>query len=131
MGSGSDQVVVIGGGPAGSAAAFHLARAGFNVCVVESKAFPRVKVCGEYISPAAVQILDAILPTDQLTRAGARVVGEFVIEVGNRRRRWPTPLPGLALSRSRLDALLLDRAAAGGAKVLQPASVRSVSYSEE
>src|SRR4051812_8628425 len=130
MGSGPHEIVIIGGGPAGSAAAFHLARSGFAATVVESKSFPRVKVCGEYISPAATHLLSSILTKDQLAQAGAREVSEFVIEVGQRRRTWPTPAPGLALSRSTLDQLLLDQARAAGANILQPASVRSVSYSD-
>ncbi len=123
-------IVVIGGGPAGAAAAFHLARAGVQVTVVESKAFPRIKVCGEYISPAATDLLEAIVPAAELVRLGARQVDQFVIEVGERRRQWRTPKAAWAVSRAVLDEALLEKARGAGAAVLQPASVRSVEYGE-
>ncbi len=47
--------LVIGGGPAGAVSALLLARAGWNVAVVEKERFPRGKVCGEFISAATWQ----------------------------------------------------------------------------
>jgi flavin-dependent dehydrogenase len=125
------RVVIIGGGPAGAAAGFHLASTGGQVTIVESKVFPRVKVCGEYISPAATRLLEEIVAERELARAGARRVEEFVVEVGERRRTWRTPRSAWALSRAALDSLLLERAAGVGAEVIQPASVRSVSYFDD
>lgn len=53
-------VIIIGGGPAGSAAAIGLHRLGFNVVLLDQAKFPRDKVCGEFISPAADPILDRL-----------------------------------------------------------------------
>ena len=50
-------VLVVGGGPAGSAAGFWLAKAGHDVCVLERKAFPRDKTCGDGLTPRAVRQL--------------------------------------------------------------------------
>ncbi|MEE8242180.1 MAG: FAD-dependent oxidoreductase, partial [candidate division NC10 bacterium] len=50
-------VLVVGGGPAGSAAAILLARAGFQVCLLDKGHFPRDKPCGEYLSPGCVPLL--------------------------------------------------------------------------
>jgi geranylgeranyl reductase family protein len=50
----SPSVLVVGGGPAGSAAAFWLARAGHDVTIVEKKEFPRDKTCGDGLTPRAV-----------------------------------------------------------------------------
>ena len=47
--------LVIGGGPGGSAAAFHLARGGARVCLVEKQTYPRDKVCGDGLTPRAVR----------------------------------------------------------------------------
>ncbi|MGH9259286.1 MAG: NAD(P)/FAD-dependent oxidoreductase, partial [Acidimicrobiales bacterium] len=53
-------VLVIGGGPAGSAAGFWLAKAGHDVCVLERKSFPRDKTCGDGLTPRAVHQLRAM-----------------------------------------------------------------------
>ena len=122
-----DQVAIIGGGPAGAAAAFHLALAGFSVTVIESQTFPRVKVCGEYISPAATDLLEAIIPADELCAAGARRVHDFVIEVGSAPILVANSTARLGpQSRAAPDTLLLEKASAAGAQLLQPASVQSV-----
>ncbi|HRW39764.1 MAG TPA: FAD-dependent oxidoreductase, partial [Aquihabitans sp.] len=50
-------VLVIGGGPAGSSTAYWLARAGVRVACVERKVFPRDKTCGDGLTPRAVKQL--------------------------------------------------------------------------
>jgi flavin-dependent dehydrogenase len=125
------RLVIVGGGPAGAAAGFHLARAGVPVAILESKAFPRAKVCGEYISPAATRFLEEMVPERELIRAGARRVDDFIVEVGELRQSWRTPRPAWALSRGALDSLLLDAAREAGAEVFQPVAVRSVSYFDD
>ena len=49
-------VIVVGAGPAGSATAYHLARTGLDVLLLEKTAFPREKVCGDGLTPRAVQV---------------------------------------------------------------------------
>ena len=53
-GSFETDVLVVGAGPGGSAAAYHLARHGIDVTVVEKAAFPREKVCGDGLTPRSV-----------------------------------------------------------------------------
>src|SRR6478735_11823770 len=53
-------VAIVGAGPAGSAAAILLARAGWSVALVERQAFPRRKVCGECIAASNLALLDAL-----------------------------------------------------------------------
>ncbi len=54
---GEAEVIVVGAGPAGSSAAFHLARAGVDVLLLEKAEFPREKVCGDGLTPRAVHQL--------------------------------------------------------------------------
>src|SRR5262249_57911800 len=53
----SADVIVVGAGPAGSAAALRLAQAGLEVLVLEKARFPREKVCGDGLTPRAVKAL--------------------------------------------------------------------------
>ena len=50
-------VIVVGAGPAGSAAAYHLANAGLDVLLLEKTAFPREKVCGDGLTPRGTKQL--------------------------------------------------------------------------
>ena len=115
-------VVVVGAGPAGSAAAWHLARRGLEVAVLEKAVFPREKVCGDGLTPRAVKALHE-MGVDTSERAGwvrhkgLRVFGGGqVVEVD-----WPTlsRWPGFSLARRRrdLDAQLAAHARAAGARV--------------
>ncbi len=119
--------LVIGGGPGGAAAALLLARAGWSVALVERKAFPRRKVCGEYLSGTNLPLLRALgLAECFAESAGPEVrrVGVFARDArptaalpqpGGRSAAW-----GRALGRDRLDTLLLEKAAAAGVAVYQP-----------
>lgn len=130
------EVLVVGGGPAGSATAFFLARAGVEVCLLDRARFPRDKPCAEYLSPQASRILDEMGVLATIERAGAAqldgmrvrapngavIHGEFASSHGFRGFRDR----GLALPRRELDAILLDRARAAGARIVEGAKVRDV-----
>src|SRR6201982_2945501 len=77
------EVIVVGAGPAGSTAAFHLAQAGVDVLLLEKTAFPREKVCGDGLTPRAGQQLPALGPAD----GAGRVVGVTAKPVDDRGRK--------------------------------------------
>lgn len=122
----SYDAIVIGAGPAGSTAAMLLARAGWSVAIVEKAEFPRRKVCGEFISAAALSLLARSGVTDGvLTEAGPEV-REVAVYAGERVMAAPMPKGGdafqygRALGRDRLDTALLQAAREAHATVYQP-----------
>jgi menaquinone-9 beta-reductase len=135
------QVIVVGGGPAGSATAYFLARAGIETVIVDRARFPRDKTCSEYLSPQASRILEEMNALDAVESAGAAqltgmrvhapngatVHGEFVSGHGFRGHRDT----GLAVRRTILDAILLDRARAAGARVEEGVRVTNVLRNQE
>ena len=65
-------MIVVGGGPAGSATAILLAERGWSVLLLDKAAFPRPKICGEYLSPEAARMLDRLGVLKEVDAAGAR-----------------------------------------------------------
>jgi menaquinone-9 beta-reductase len=107
----SIDVVVIGGSLAGAACVRELSRAGIDAVAIERDPFPREKVCGGFLSPGAVEILDELDLLEKLRCSGAVDVRSARVrsagtEVEIRFRR-----PGLGVSRRTLDALLADHSA--------------------
>ena len=116
-------VLVVGAGPGGSAAAYHLARHGIDVTLLEKAAFPREKVCGDGLTPRSVKaIQDMGIDTDD--PRFERVIG---LRVHARRTTiqlpWPdlTAFPpfGLVMPRDGFDHLLANRAVKAGARLLE------------
>jgi flavin-dependent dehydrogenase len=124
-------VAILGGGVAGGSLALRLARAGRHVTLIESRAFPRVKVCGEYLSPASARELHELLPEPALEALGARRASSFALELDDRAIEWPTPTATWSLSRSTLDTELVRLAHEAGATVLQPEAVRRADLAAE
>ena len=121
--------VVIGAGPAGSAAARLLAEAGWHVALVEKAEFPRRKVCGEFISATSVPVLKACGVAACFIAEAGPPVTRLGIYAGNsvvtqrREQVW-----GRALGREHLDLMLRDAAVAAGAELYEPAEVTGLAH---
>ena len=119
----STEVLVIGGGPAGAAAAYWLADLGHDVLVVEKKTFPREKTCGDGLTPRAVKQLGDMGLADELSQfhryEGLRATAHGrALEL-----QWPThpvyPQHGYVVRRRELDTMVARNAVRKGATMLE------------
>lgn len=107
--------IVIGGGPAGAAAAIHLLRTGAHPIVYERQATTGDALCGGFLSWKTLERLEALgVSREEL---GGHTVTRLRLCAGRAVRSIPLPAPAMAVSRQRLDRLLLDRAREMGADV--------------
>ena len=112
-------VIVVGAGPAGAASAILLAERGFDVLVLDRAAFPRPKLCGEYLSPEAARVFDRLGVLKALDAAGATPVAGMRITAPNGTvltARYAPVGPwrpyrehAMAVPREVLDTLLVER----------------------
>lgn len=118
-------LLVIGGGPAGSTIAALAARRGASVLVIERARFPRDKVCGEFLSAEGCRVIERLGLLDELVSRGCVWTGACRI-TDSRGARLDAALPdlgefgrdGLGVSRELMDPLLLDHARRQGAEVV-------------
>ncbi|MGH7365430.1 MAG: NAD(P)/FAD-dependent oxidoreductase [Candidatus Rokuibacteriota bacterium] len=115
-------VVVVGAGPAGSAAAILLAERGWSVTLLDKAAFPRPKICGEYLSPEAARVMDRLGVLKAVDAAGAQPLsgmritapdGTVVDGAYPTSGRWRGYRDhALAIRREVFDRILVERARA-------------------
>jgi menaquinone-9 beta-reductase len=130
------QVIVVGGGPAGSCTAWHLAELGVDVVLLDRASFPRDKVCAEYLSPQASRILSGMGAMEAIEASGPahltgmrvrapngrEIHGSFVARHGYRAFHDR----GIAVRRSVLDEILVRRAESAGVRLVERARVTDV-----
>ncbi|MCU0280345.1 MAG: geranylgeranyl reductase family protein [Acidimicrobiia bacterium] len=124
------EALVVGGGPAGAAAAYWLARLGHTTWLVEKRSYPRDKVCGDGLTPRAIHELEAMgfdfsLPGFHRCRGLRSHAGGITLELD-----WPDhpvyPNWGAVMRRADLDGQIAALAAAQGATVLTGTEARPI-----
>ncbi|HVF43492.1 MAG TPA: NAD(P)/FAD-dependent oxidoreductase [Pyrinomonadaceae bacterium] len=125
--------IIVGGGPAGSSAAIHLASRGARVLLAERERFPREKLCGEFISPECLGHFARLGVLEGMEAAGGSQVSETVFYApSGRALSVPSEWFGgarssaLGLSRAEMDARLLGRAREVGVRVFEESALAGV-----
>ncbi len=120
-------LIVIGGGPAGSAAAIMAARSGASVLLLERGKFPRHKVCGEFVSAESLGLLGDLLEghAGSLLHNAARINNTRVFLDGRQLRTKIDP-PAASIARIDLDAALWRAANQAGVDAREQVSVQGI-----
>ncbi|MCH8170509.1 MAG: NAD(P)/FAD-dependent oxidoreductase [Bacteroidetes bacterium] len=118
-------VIIIGGGPAGSMAALYLSKYGLNTCIIEKKKFPREVLCGEFLSGEVsktlkeLNLFESFLSLNPVKISKFKFINEKGTEISSE-----FYFPAYALKRSLFDHFLLKSAVNIGVKVYQPAEAK-------
>lgn len=129
-------VIIAGGGPAGSSAAIHLAQKGLRILLVEQKQFPRPKLCGEFISPECIDHFRKLGVAERMLSCNPTSLTETVFYSRHGHHvsvpsGWFGSGSALGLSRAQMDNNLLRRAESLGVEVLENATVTEVIENDE
>jgi flavin-dependent dehydrogenase len=122
-------LAIIGAGPAGSSAAITAARLGSRVLLLEARDFPRHKVCGEFVSAEALDVLAGLLSDLPSTRPlfdNAIAIDRTRLFLGTRVVEAPIVPPGLSITRYDLDASLWQVTQAAGVETRENCEVLAV-----
>jgi len=130
--------IIVGGGPAGSAAAITLSRGGARVLLLEEKHMPRGKLCGEFITQECFPSLERLCVVNQILAAGAQNISHVSLVVSSGKSvhaqfaGMPSDSPtAMSLSRARFDQILFDRAREAGAECLEGVAVKKCLYDKD
>jgi flavin-dependent dehydrogenase len=120
--------IIIGAGPAGTAAAITLGERGRRVLLLEKSRFPREKLCGEFLTPECRPLFARLGVEERLLEAGASLINQFTIYSPEGERveipmRWMAAGEAIGISRGRMDRILMDRALECGVEVREEFAV--------
>lgn len=125
-------IVIVGGGPAGSATAIELCRRNVGrVIVLDRSAYPRLKVCGSGLSPNALSVLATLDMKDKLAPLHLHMRGVTAVGPGRRSIELRGQHGAWIVPRTELDAALLREAERVGAEVREETRVRGLLRDED
>jgi len=120
-------LIVIGGGPAGTSVAILAARSGASVLLLERGRFPRHKVCGEFVSAESLELLSSLLDLQHATLLGDAVrIPQARLFLDGTILCTPVSPPAASITRLDFDAALWDSAANVGVEARQQTTVQSI-----
>lgn len=123
------RIAIVGAGPAGSAAGWHLAARGHEVTLIDRAAFPRPKTCGDWITLGAVAELDRLGLTRSIIESSANeraaITHTAIVSPSGRRTVNPSREPAYCIPRLVFDNMLWRHAVDAGCRPMQRA-VRSI-----
>jgi menaquinone-9 beta-reductase len=131
----STEVAVVGAGPAGTAAAISLTRAGHDVTMVDKATFPRDKICGDGLTTGALRLLEGLGLRPEAVASWQRVDDVVVRSPSGHEATFPMPRDrgtyAAVTRRTDLDAALVDLARASGVKVLDGHACTGVTEADD
>jgi menaquinone-9 beta-reductase len=120
-------IVIIGGGPAGSSAAILLSKKGFSVAIIEKKTFPREVLCGEFISKEVIEFLNENSLYKEFLELFPSPITSFRFSSENGKEFYSAlNFPAYGIKRSKLDKFLLSKATENGTESYQPYEVTGI-----
>ena len=132
----SYDVAVVGAGPAGSVMAWSLARRGVRVLLLEKSRFPRDKVCGDFVEPRGLRILDQLGCLTQLEDESPLPINRVAMflqdhcsyqgDIPFYGKNRALPANGYIIPRDQLDYQIMQCARKAGAAVVEETTVKSV-----
>lgn len=128
MNSTNTDILIIGGGPAGSTTALYLSKLGYKITLIEKKKFPRETLCGEFLSKEVTDVLKELNIFDEFISLKPnrlkelRAFNDSELELHSKLN-----FDAYAMKRSVFDSFLLDNTKKQNVNVIQPAIVKSIS----
>jgi flavin-dependent dehydrogenase len=120
-------IAIIGGGPAGSTAAIYLHKVGFDVCLIEKRAFPRETLCGEFLSKEVTQNLKDLKLFEKFLLLNPNPISSFKFFYDNGKHiDVDLEFPAFGLKRGNFDNFLLNCVKEKGIAVFQPSEVHEI-----